>query len=127
MNSKYHWELKYKWDEIVNADESLIDWIVGFCRIGNLCFDLTIRDYRLVNDNPRLFLSYDLYVGGIDKGYGYSKDGYPYNWEGGNDWSLESLKSYNFDEFKLMAEDEFRGFIKLSDREDEANKPLHIW
>lgn len=127
MNSNYHWKLNCKWDEIINANESLIDWTVGFCRIGDLCFDLVIRDYRLEADKPRLYLTYDLYVGGIDSGYGYGEDDYPYDYADGSGWGMESVKLYSFDQFKIMAEDEFTGFIKLSGYEDKANEPLHVW
>lgn len=126
MSSKYHWEMLRSWDEIFK-DDSLVDWTVGCCRIGDLCFDLVIRDYRIVKNKPRLYLTYDLYVGGIDSGYGYGNDGYPYDYADGEGWDMESIKAYDFDEFKNMAEDEFRAFIKISGYEDKANEPLHIW
>lgn len=126
MGFEYHWEMFNNWDEVIK-NNSLIDWTVGNCRIGDLCFDLVIRDYRQVNNKSKLYLTYDLYVGGIDSGYGYGKDGYPYDYADGEGWSMEYIKAYTFDEFKNMAEDEFRAFIRISGYEDKANEPLHIW
>lgn len=50
---------------------------VGRVTVGDLCFDFIVRE-----DNDEIVLDYDWYIGGIDDGYGYGKDNYPYT-EGG--------------------------------------------
>lgn len=102
------------------------DEYVGCVRVGNLCFDLMIRD----NDG-KLYLSYDLYVGGVDSGYGYTTSDYPYDYaEGGN--FEDTMISMSYEEFQKYAEEKFELFIKIWPYEaasliEKANEPLNIW
>lgn len=57
--------------ELCNRDDDCIAQL----RVGDLSFDLV---ERCVDGRYRLWL--DLYVGGIDSGYGYGKDDYPYDY-----------------------------------------------
>ena len=95
---------------------------VGCVRVGELCFDLVLRDYG----EPKPSLDYDLYVGGIDDGYGYGKDCYPYTYaEGG---MLQTCADY--DTFKATAEQEFVNYINsygAYDLPTKAAMPLHTW
>ena len=102
-----------------NNREQLDDYI-GCCRVGNLCFDLFVR----CDDVP--YLSYDCYVGGVDNGYGYGKDGYPYTYRDGGDWD-SLLPELSKESFIATAEKRFRKFITANHLTREANDELHIW
>ena len=114
---------------------------VGCVRVGDLCFDLLIR----LNENVDQVLTYDLYVGGVDTGYGYSnpnkfntdiyreEDNYPYDYVCGLDFP-RTCTSMSYDYFKAYARAEFEHFIKVEDERykeasliDKANEPLRIW
>lgn len=48
---------------------------IGCARTGDVCFDINLRDYRNeTGDSDDIYLSCDLYIGGIDDGYGYSAE-----------------------------------------------------
>lgn len=105
---------------------------VGCVRIGVLCFDLVVREYA--HDKPREHaLDYDLYIGGIDSGYGYTlTNKYPYSYDGGG--SFESLMiDLTYEQFKDNVERALTDFIMNEGSEhnislvEEANKPLKIW
>ena len=102
---------------------------VGAVRLGDLCFDFTLVE---LEPNEPFYLLYDLYIGGIDSGYGY-KNGYPYDYFDGDCFKLGSL-DMNYEDFKSMAEKELTDFIfKWKNTEyffeliEKANEPLHIW
>lgn len=108
---------------------------IGAVRVGNLCFDIL---------NWGNHLWFDLYVGGVDTGYGYSErkkyKGYPYDFcdECSFKWEME-LKDTSFQKFK----EELSSFIEkhilnhkeyVTDRRaisvsliDKANQPLTVW
>ena len=100
---------------------------VGCVRIGDLCFDLVLREY-----NNEFVLDYDLYVGGIDDGYAYGKENYPYT-EGGGGTFEDSLISMSYEDFVKQAEEAFTDYIYHSNYSaeynlvDKANEPLHTW
>lgn len=69
--------MKFNWNSFTEEDfvnycatienERMFDNdFIGCVRIGDLCFDLIVREY-----NDEFVLDYDLYVGGFDDGYGY--------------------------------------------------------
>ena len=100
---------------------------VGSVRVGNLCFDVVTREY-----NDKLYLDYDLYVGGVDTGYGYADD-YPYDYAGGGSFD-ESCVEMNYEEFKAHAEETMENYI--NDEETayihaslikKANEELKVW
>ena len=99
---------------------------IGCVRVGNLCFDLMVR----LNDD-KLYLSYDLYVGGVDSGYGYTASDYPYDYaEGGN--FEDTMISMSYEEFQKYAEEKFELFITIWPYEaaslvEKANEPLNVW
>ena len=112
------------------------DNYIGNVRVGELCFDLVLRDYE---GNGTLVLTYDLYVGGVDSGYGYSRidEGYPYDYAEGSDFD-DTCISIPYDEFQKIAETAFRNYIKwynqsgaaygtYSDLNEKAEAPLHVW
>ena len=103
------------------------DDYVGAARVGDLCFDLVFRETD--NDAERLF-TYDLYVGGVDNGYDYGIDGYPYEFCDGGCFCDESL-DLPYEEFKKYAEKEMTDYINSHsswyDLGKKALEPLHIW
>lgn len=108
--------------------ESALDY-VGAVRVGDLCFDLTLID--LENDEP-FYLQYDLYVGGIDSGYGYSGSAYPYDYFDGGCFGKNALE-LSYADFKIMAEKVLTDYINKNDNSEtynliqKANEPLNIW
>lgn len=121
------------------------DDYVGCVRVGNLCFDLLVR----FDEGDKWWLSYDLYVGGVDTGYGCSDvakakniyDGipddsqknpqYPYDYAEGGDFE-DTMISMTYEEFQKYAEAEFEKYIttwpyKEASLIDKANEPLNIW
>lgn len=96
-------------------------YYVGFVCVGDLCFELNLRA-----DDGIFCLDYDLYVGGIDDGYGYGMNDYPYTYADGG--ALMVPPSYK--EFKSSAEKVFTEYINdygLYDLPEKASIPLHIW
>jgi hypothetical protein len=109
------------------------DDYVGCVRVGDLCFDLVAR----MDDNcEKWYLSYDLYVGGVDTGYGYSDrnrdfPSYPYDYADGGDFK-DCILSMTYEEFQRYAEAEFIKFIvtwpyKKANLVDKFLEPLKIW
>lgn len=108
------------------------DDYVGCVRVGNLCFDLLIR----FDDNNKSYLSYDLYVGGVDSGYGYSSrndktEEYPYDYADGGMFE-DRMIWMTYEEFQKYAEYEFEKYINTHNYSeaslvDKANEPLNIW
>ena len=100
---------------------------MGCVRIGDLCFDLVVREY-----NHEFVLDYDLYVGGLDDGYGYGKENYPYTAGGGGTFE-DALISLSYDDFVKQVEEIFTNYIyhfnysENYNLVDKANQPLHIW
>ena len=122
-----------KYCERVKRGDLHDDDYLGCCRIGDVCFELATRssgaDYIDGSLRPgKWYLIYDLYVGGVDDGYGYSKidDGYPYTYkEGGSFHGLCETMSY--DDFKQMAMRKFEAYLHDVNCLEQAMKPLHIW
>ncbi|MBQ1314477.1 MAG: hypothetical protein IIY48_07980 [Clostridia bacterium] len=127
------------------------DDCIGQARTGDVCFDLVIRDCRETDepeDDRKLFLGFDLYVGGCDTGYGYSAedamlDGkykskhevppeelYPYDEWDGCGGPLEDYIGLSFEEFIEVAESEMSGYldsIKNPGVREAINRPFHYW
>ena len=106
------------------------DDYVGAVRVGDLCFDLVLRSY---DEGKSLVLTYDLYVGGVDSGYGYNKkDDYPYDDAEGGDFN-DTCISMTYEDFQKIAESSFAYYIKHCEFYDsanlieKANEELHIW
>lgn len=89
------------------------DDYVGCVRVGNLCFDLIAR----MDDNcEKWCLTYDLYVGGVDTGYGYSNRNsefpdYPYDYADGGDFE-DGMIGITYEEFQKHAEAEMEKIIR---------------
>jgi hypothetical protein len=117
------------------------DDYLGSVRVGDLCFDLLTK----FNTNNDMVLAYDLYVGGIDTGYGYSnpnkfnpekykeEDDYPYDYVSGLEFG-DSCISMCYEKFQKFAEAEFEHFVivenesyKLASLIEKANEELKVW
>lgn len=100
---------------------------IGCVRVGNLCFDILIA----YDEKGKMWLAYDLYVGGVDTGYGYTASDYPYDYaEGGN--FEDVIISMTYEEFQKYAENQLENYIKTWPYEkasliEKANEPLNIW
>ena len=73
---KFKWHLqpefeRYKKDQRSYEQEKGSGEYVGSVRVGNLCFDI-------IDWGNHLW--FDLYIGGVDTGYGYGADNYPYDY-----------------------------------------------
>lgn len=101
---------------------------VGCCRIGNLCWDIVINKDR--NNKKKSVLTAELFVGGVDRGYGKSEHGYPFDYDDDGyyimdiDADIEKMKEY--------AEDFFSGYIanngyEYADLKELAEGALNIW
>ena len=139
--------MKFNWDEFSEKDfanyckkmrsniEYEGEW-VGCVRVGDLCFDLVIA----LNKNDDMIFEYDLYVGNVDTGYGYSNlnknddsDDYPYDCVNGLNFP-NTCVDMTYEYFKEYAEAEFEHFIivedetyKLASLIDKANEELKVW
>lgn len=103
-------------------DISTIDY-VGAVHVGDLCFDLSLIDRT---DTEPLYIQYDLYVGGVDSGYGYSESGYPYDYFDGGCFYNDVI-DMPYADFQSMAEKELTEFIDAEGFRAKANEHLHIW
>lgn len=119
---------------MVENEQLLADDYVGCVRVGDLCFDLVLRCYEPVDDRAQLFLTYDLYVGGIDNGYGVSRldHEYPYDFAEGDDFN-DTCISMTYEDFKTVAEKSFTKYLENCAYTEshslvsKAEQPLHIW
>lgn len=118
------WTKVQNWSdgELANGD------FMGNVRVGDLCFDLSVYGMDYGEDVPTL--SFDLFVGGIDDGYGYADGGYPYTYyDGGSLGDMENFLGYNYKEFKVVVETMLSDYIKESGCNiiKKANENLHVW
>ncbi len=131
--------MKFNWDGFTEVDFANYcakvennmfnngEYCIGCVRVGDLCFDLLIT--RL---NRKLVLFYDLYIGGINDGYGYGFHAYPYT-EGGGRYFEDTMISLTYDKFIESAERAFVDYIFNSNYAEKyhlvekANEPLHVW
>ena len=107
----------------------IADDYIGNIRVGKLCFDLVTR----CHDTDQIILTFDLYVGGVDTGYGYSdryEKQYPYDYaDGGNFINIESM---NYLDFQKYAEDVLTKYINeseytLANLPEKASEELVLW
>lgn len=87
-----------------------LDYIGSF-EVGALSIEFILRCY---DDNIQL--DYDVYVGGIDEGYGYTESNKPYDFcEGGMMIDKNNINVFlNFEVFKKLALKEINNYIQNS-------------
>ena len=117
-------EWKWNYDCIERAlDKNREDYerdYIGALRTGNLCFDLVERDCGEY-DSPDIKLFCDLYVSGIDTGYGYGNNDIPYDCADftGGVFELKEYKGKSLEEFKKMIEKECEKSIIEDDKKSK--------
>lgn len=144
--------IEYDWRGLTETEfenykkaKPMADTFIGCCRVGDVCFDLVTRELEF----NQMTLTYDVYVGGEDTGYGYSArkaiEGnpakfktkydvpdellYPYDEADGGCFTNSCIE-YSYEDFRTMAEKEFTKFLEESDYPNiriKAEMPLHIW
>ena len=121
---KYVWNLKEEdWNKY-KVNQMIDDEYIGNCRTGNICMDIVLRG---VDENEKI-LTYDCYVGGVDSGYGYGIDKYPYDYaDGGEFITNNDCTKLSFKQFKKIAEKEFTKFINDNGLLEKAQEPLNLW
>lgn len=122
---------------------------LGCVRIGDLCFDFVER--WIPEEKPKKHIFFDLYIGGVDSGYGYSyyeplvlgryankyevpdEEAYPYdeyekNGETDQCFSEEVYK-LSYEEFVDYVEKVLTNFLDKTESriQGKAKEPLHIW
>lgn len=108
----YTWEhanITKKWLEAKAVGATEIHDYVASVRIGTLCFDLIEREGK----GGKNYLFANLYIGGIDTGYGYGKDNYPYTYIDciSRQWSVDKLPK-DYRSFKKEIEKKLTMLIK---------------
>ena len=103
-----HTDVTKKWLEAKAAGDKEIHDHIGSVRIGTLCFDLIERKGK----RDKNYLYADLYVGGIDTGYGYGKDDYPYTYVDwiSRQWPVDKLPK-DYRSFKKEIEEKLTMLI----------------
>lgn len=113
---------KEQFDKLISfiKDDTEDRTYFGAIRVGDLCFDIIFGDGCIDGD---------LYIGGVDDGYGYSwKDkGYPYTFGfTGADVKFDEFVTY--EQYKALFE---ARAVKVIERNPEwtkkAKEELHIW
>lgn len=134
---KFKWNLqpefeRYKKEQkMYKEDEEGNGEYVRSVRTGNLCFDM-------INWGNHLW--FDLYVGGVDSGYGYGVNDYPYDYcnEASFRWNKD-LTNVSDEEFEKESEEYIEEFINVKKEYttdikaihvnllDKANEELRVW
>lgn len=99
---------RYKKNQKTYHDNDGSGEYIGSVRVGNLCFDI-------IDWGNHLW--FDLYVGGVDTGYGYGADNYPYDYcdTASFAWN-DDLTNTSDDEFKKELERYIEELINTYER-----------
>lgn len=150
---RFHWSEDFQKTGMRNMRDALANGTqygdcIGQARCGDICFDLVIRDYRdCVEGEDEVYLGMDLYVGGIDSGYGYSAEDamltgkyatkhdvpddelYPYDEHDGCGGPLKDYAGLSFEDFIAAAELEMNEYLLSCGDEvlAAARRPFHYW
>lgn len=139
MEFNYDYFSKQKWIELyakLREGDVDDDEYYGAVRIGDLCFDIVLHtsiDWDGNFDAVDSYIDGDLYVGGIDSGYGYGKENYPYEftYDGADMTVKEFLDLITYEEWKIKFEELAKETIEIEDERygtiAKANGPLHVW
>lgn len=112
-----------------------LDNYIGSARTGDICFDFVVLDDRYEGDGGEVYFNLDLYVGGIDSGYGYSDrnpetPNYPYDFRDGCGGLLKDYLGLSLDELVKKLEAEMTEYLdSVTDEDTRAaiNRPYHYW
>ena len=130
-NYKFIWS--FNEEEFEECKKTVDGDYLGNIRVGDMCFDIMQRE----DDDACLWI--DCYVGGVDTGYGYSKD-YPYDYVSGVGMALsrDEYMAYTYEQFVKAVERELTRSInehptytadngETVNLIDKASGVLHIW
>ena len=97
--------------EVLKTNKLIESDFMGSVEIGELSIEFVFRDY-----DSLLILDYDVFVGGVDSGYGYTTKKLPYDYaSGGKLLDLDTInKITSFDNFKSYILKEVMEFINRS-------------
>ena len=153
MDFSFEWHLREDdWTDYCSRAENYMLGIgdcLGSIYVGDICFDVTVGQ---PDDNTETVLSLDMYVGGIDSGYGYSAFDALRSGKYKDKYSVPDNELYpytrvdeisgtfpdgcvwmTFDEFKNAAETKMKEMLEEAtnicnfDILAKANKPVHVW
>lgn len=140
MEFNYDGFPKQKWIELytkLRENDIDDDEYCGSIRVGDLCFDIILHTSIYWDSNELdptdSYVCGDLYIGGVDSGYGYGNDNYPYDYSSdGADMSVkEFLNLITYEEWKTKFEELAMETIERNNEHygtvAKANEPLHVW
>ena len=109
---------------------------IGCVRVGNLLTDLSVYSKQQngpITKNDEAHLCLQLYVGGVDTGYAYGRNGYPYDCvdDAGHQFSDEMI-SDTYTDFQAKIENKIVDLLKGSnydkaDLVEKATESLRVW
>ncbi len=109
---------------------------IGCVRIGNLLIDLSV--YSKQQDGPIIeiddaHLCLQLYVGGVDTGYAYGRNSYPYDCVDDAAYKFnDAMTSEGYFEYQKKIENKIIDIMRNSkyskaDLVEKATEKLHVW
>ena len=108
---------------------------LGCVRFGNIKCDLTAADIstfaNLKDDGVHLCIQ--LYVGGVNSGYAYGRNKYPYDRVDDTEFVFENeIPTFRYTEFQNMVEEKIVDLLKNSkynkaDPVEKATESLRVW
>lgn len=120
---RFKWNLqpefnRYKKNQRSYKQEESSGEYVGSVRTGNLCFDI-------IDWGNHLW--FDLYVGGVDTGYGYGTENYPYDYcdVASFAWN-DDLTDVSDGDFKMELEKYIENHINTFKEYDTDFKAIHV-
>lgn len=109
---------------------------IGVVRFGNMACDMTIyspQQDRPIREDGEAHLTLSFYVGGVDTGYAYGRNGYPYDYVESMDFRFDNDMSHlAYEKFQDTIEYKIVDLIPAVkyDKADLASKAcgkLHVW
>ena len=109
---------------------------LGCVRIGDLSMDLSVYSRQqdgMITNNDEAKLCLDMYVGGVDTGYAYGRNGYPYDRVDDGSYRFEdTMIAYDYPTFQTLVENKIVEIIRNSSysEADLVSKMFgepHVW
>ena len=105
-------------------------------RVGDLACDLTVYSEQQdgpITENDAANLCLSLYVGGVDTGYAYGRNGYPYDEVESAGFRFDNdMAGLEYTDFKATIEAKIKELIQnasynKADLIEKACEKLHVW
>lgn len=109
---------------------------IGMVRVGDLACDLTVYSEQQdgpITDNDAANLCLSLYVGGVDTGYAYGRNSYPYDEIESAVFRFDNdMAGMEYTDFKKVVEFKIKDLIQhtpydKADLVEKACGKLHVW